>query len=136
MPKFIAVLALLLCSTFSVYGQKTRFGQVPEKPNPADYSIKVHVSATHIRYFCSIDKDVYPECKRLFADVIVNGRKVELSGAAIIGKNKFALLAPGDYQARLTKDANDDNGAVINQEYDLLLPDGATWHCVTTGISE
>ena len=136
MRKFIVVVAHLLCSTLSVYGQKTRFGQSLEKPNPADFSIKVHVSATHIQYYCSSDKDVYPECRRLVADVIVNGRKMEISGVTTIGKNKFALLVPGDYNARLTKNANDANGAVINQEYDVLLPDGTSWHSVTTGISE
>ena len=136
MRKCVVVVALLLCSTLSVYGQKTRFGQSLEKPNPADYFINVHVGATHIRYYCSSDKDMYPECRRLFADVILNGRKLELSGATTIGKNKFALLVPGDYNARLTKNANDANGAVINQEYDVLLPDGTSWHSVTTGISE
>lgn len=133
---FIAVLALLLCNTFSAHGQKTRFGQVPEKPSPADYSINVHVGATHIRYYCSSDKDMYPECRRLFADVILNGRKLELSGATTIGKNKFVLFVPGDYKARLTKNVSDENGTVISQEYDVMLSDATTWHCVTTGISE
>ena len=136
MRKFIVVVALLLCSTLSVYGQKTRFGQSLEKPNPADFSIKVHVSATHIQYYCSSDKDVYPECRRLFADVILNGRKLELSGATTIGKNKFVLFVPGDYKARLTKNVSDENGTVISQEYDVMLSDATTWHCVTTGISE
>jgi hypothetical protein len=136
MRKFIVVLVLILCFSHLVHGQKTRFGQSPEKPNPAEYSVKMHVSATHIRYYCSTDKDLYNECHRLFADVIVNGRRLEVSGATIIGKNKFALLVPGDYMARLTKDVNDETGAVINQEYDLLLSDSAIWHCVTTGIAE
>ncbi len=136
MRKFIAVLALLLCSTFMAHGQKTRYGQVPEKLNPADFSINMHVSATHIRYYCSGDKDMYLECRRLFADVVVNGKKLELSGATTIGKNKFVLFVPGDYKARLTKNVNDENGAVINQEYDVMLSDATTWHCVTTGISE
>jgi hypothetical protein len=126
----------LFCSAFSVYGQKTRFGQIAEKHNPADYSIAVHVTATHIRYYCSRDKDVYPDCSRLFAEVIINGKKLEFSGASTIGKYKLALLIPGDYKVRLTKNDNDENGAVINQEYDVLLSDGTTWHCVTTGISE
>jgi hypothetical protein len=136
MRKLVVVFVFMFCFTFSAHGQKTRLGQSPEKPNPADFSIRVHVSATHIRYYCSTDKDGYPECRRLFADVIVNGRKLELSGATTLGKNKFALLLPGDYKARLTKDVNDETGAVINQEYDLLLSDSATWHCVATGVSE
>jgi hypothetical protein len=136
MRKFIVVVALLLCPTLSVYGQKTRYGQSPEKPNPANYSIKVHVSATHIRYYCSGFRDQISCSNGLFADVIVNGKQLELSGVTTIGKNKFALLVPGDYNARLTKNVNDANGAVINQEYDVLLPDGTSWHCVTTGISE
>jgi hypothetical protein len=134
--RFILLLVCALGFTCSIYGQKTRFGQVPEKPNPADYFINVHVGATHIRYYCPIDKVGYSECHRLFADVIVNRKKMELSGATTIGKHEFVLLAPGDYKARLTKNVNDVDGAVINQEYDVLLSDGTTWHCVTTGISE
>ncbi len=62
--RFILLLVCALGVTCSIYGQKTRFGQVPEKPNPADYSINVHVGATHIRYYCSSDKDMYPECQQ------------------------------------------------------------------------
>ena len=133
---FIAILALLLCCAFLAHGQKTRFGQVPEKHNPADYPIEMHISATHIRYYCSGFRDQISCGNGLFADVIVNGKKLELSGATTIGKHEFVLMVPGDYKARLTKNVNDANGAVINQEYDVLLPDGTSWHSVTTGISE
>src|ERR1035441_6424592 len=92
MRKLTAVLFLLLCSTSLIYGQKTRLGQKVPIINPADFTIKVHISATHIRYYCSHDKDVYPECQRLFADVTVNGKKSELSGSAKIVKKYDVLI--------------------------------------------
>ena len=134
--KFTAVLALLLCLAFSAHAQRTRFGQTPEEHNPADFAVDVHISASHIRYYCTGFRDQISCGNGLFADVIVSGKKFELSGATTIGKNKSALLVPGDYKARLTKNVKDNDGAVISQEYDVLLSNGATWHCVVTGISE
>jgi hypothetical protein len=136
MRKFIVIVALMVCFMFPVRGQKTRLGQIPEKHNLADYSSDVHISSTHIRYYCSGFRDQISCSNGLFADVIVNGKKLELSGATTIGKHEFVLLIPGDYKARLTKNVSDQNGAVIKQEFDVLMSDGTTWHCVTTGISE
>lgn len=142
MRKFVAVLFLMLCFTSLIYGQKTRYGQHPEEPktpkvpnasnmpNPADSTIKVHISATHLR-----------SNTEFYADVILNGKKIELSGNAVTVKKhsatiNYGLIIPGDYQARLTKDLHNADGTIIRQEYDLLLPDGTIWHCVTSGIYE
>lgn len=136
MRKFVLALCLLLCSTSSIYGQKTRYGQdteipkAPKKSNPADSAIKVHVSATHIRSLCA---NCNPE---LFADVILNGKKFELEGIFPNVKHELMLLVPGDYPVRLKKDIHNADSTAIHQEYDLLLPDGTVWHCVTSGISE
>jgi hypothetical protein len=137
MRKLTAVVFLLLCLTGSMHGQKMRFGQpLPEKPNPADYSIRVHISGTHIRNYC-IEPGASVSCSNgLFADAVLNGKKFELFGKTMIDKHEPALLIPGDYPARLTKDFHNADSAVIYQEYDVLLPDSTTWHCVITGISE
>jgi len=130
MKKFFAVLFLLFCSTALIYGQKTRFGQTPEKPNPAVSIIKVHISATHIRNFCDKCIDV------LFADAIIDGKKIELTGFPKRISSLSVLIIPGDYQARLTKDIHNADSTAIRQDYDVLLPDGTVWKCFTSGISE
>lgn len=136
MRKFVAILFVLFCSTCLIYGQKTRYGQAPDKPNPAEYSIKVHISATHIRNAC-IQPGAGVICGiALYADTVLDGKKIELSGSAVITQKQPAVIVPGNYAARLTKDIHNSDGTLIHQEYDLLLPDGTVWHCATTGISE
>jgi hypothetical protein len=136
MRKFVAVLFVLLCSTPLIYGQKTRFGQTPEKPDPADYAIKVHISATHLRNIC-IQPGASVTCSiGLYADAVLNGKKLELSGSAVFLQKQSVLIIPGDYSARLTKDLHNADSTAIRQEYDVLLPDGTVWKCFTSGISE
>jgi hypothetical protein len=132
MRKFVAVLFLLLCTTSLIYGQKTRFGQVTEKPNPADFSIKIHISDSHIRQVCVNDL-----CDNLlYAHAILNGKKIELMGTDVIIKKYRMLLTPGDYLVKLLEDIHNSDSTLFNQKYDLLLPDGSIWHCYTSGISE
>jgi hypothetical protein len=66
----------------------------------------------------------------------LNGKKIKLSGVAVIVKKTLMLIAPGDYPAKLLKDIHNSDSSLFNQEYDLLLPDDTVWHCYTTGISE
>jgi hypothetical protein len=101
-----------------------------DKPNPADFVIKVHISATHIRSFCDFCMGV------LFADGLLNGKKIELTGSPHNLSGRSALIIPGDYQTRLTKDIHNADSSVIRQEYVLLLPDGTVWNCFISGISE
>ena len=119
MRKFVAVLFLLLCSTL---------GQAKDKPNPADYSIKMHISASHF--------EIFSGGSSIHADTILNGKKIELIGAAVFYKRIVMLLIPGDYPAKLTIDGQNPDTAWFGQEYDLLLPDGTFWHCYNAGISE
>ena len=124
MRKFAALLFLLLCSTLAWSA---------DKPNPTEYPIKVHISASHMLPTCE-----GPGCGfLLYADAIGNGKKIELSGSAEnIIKHQSVLIIPGDYQASITKDIHNADSTVIRQEYDLLLPDGTVWKCSTSGISE
>jgi hypothetical protein len=126
------ILLLVFCFSPFVSGQKTRLGQVTEKPNPADYAIKVHVSKSQIRPVC-----VSGLCNDLlYADAVLNGKKIELSGTDPIVKKTLMLIAPGDYPVKLTKDNHNSDGTLFSQNYDLLLSDGTVWHCWTSGISE
>jgi hypothetical protein len=136
MRKFVAVLFLLLWSTSPIHGQKARLGQKSETLNPADFTLKVHISATHIRPYCA-ELGTQVRCgDALYADAILNGRKLEFKGSAELIKHSSVLILPGDYQARLTKDIHNAGSAVIDQEFDILLPDNTVWHCLVSGISE
>jgi hypothetical protein len=136
MKKFVALFCLLLCATSLVYGQKTRFGQTQVKPNPADYKVKLHISATHIQNNCSYNGNTFICSSILFADAILDGKKIELSGGEVKNKKAAVLILPGDYQAKLTSDNHNTDCTLFMQEYDLLLSDGIVWHCWTSGISE
>jgi len=122
MKKFTVVLFLVLCSAFA---------QAKEKPNPADFTIKVHISAAHF-----LLNPTYSSLPILYADATLNGKKLQLAGTAAKIQGNIVLIAPGDYPARLTKDVHNTDGTAIHQEYELPLSDGITWNCVISGISE
>ncbi len=137
MRKFAAVLFLLLCFASLLNAQKTRLGQKsPQKPTLADYTVKLHISASHIRDNCTGVQDQITCANWLYIDAILNGKKLEFIGTTALVKHTPVLLIPGDYPARLTNDFQNADSALIYQEYDVLLPDGSIWHCVSTGISE
>jgi hypothetical protein len=132
MRVFVATLLLLACSAPMNYGQKTRFGQKTESPNPADYALKAHVSASHYETEC-----VSGACNDfLYADAILNGKKLRLSGKAVVLTKTLVLIAPGDYPMKLISDVHNSDSSLLGQEYDMLLPDNVVWHCFTAGISE
>jgi hypothetical protein len=119
MNKIVAVLFLLLGSTHA---------WAADKPNPAGYPIKVHISATHML----LNSDGY----RLYADAILDGKKFELAGWGVGVSSNYALIVPGDYLARLIKDFHNTDRSAIYKEYDVLLTDGTVWRCTLSGISE
>ena len=132
MKGFVAFLFLLLCCTPLIYGQKTLFGKTTDKSNPADCAAKVHVSASRLKTECANGL-----CSNiLYANTILNGKKIELSGVAITVRKTLMLIAPGDYTAKLGNDVHNSDGTLFNQEYFLLLPGNIIWHCYTTQISE
>jgi hypothetical protein len=122
MNKFVAVFCLLLCAATL---------QAKDKSNSADFPIKIHISATQMSYG-------YP-VNMLLADTVLNGKKVKL-GIEIpmvhkMGRNML-VLQPGDYQIRFFKDESEADGAMMRQEYELLLPNGEVVKCAIMGISE
>ena len=132
MNKFVAVLFFLLCSTSLLYAQKMQNEQNTVKTDTANQTITAHISASHLQTECFNNVCSW----KLYADVILNGKKIELEGSAIITTNNYSLIKPGDYQIRLTKDIHNTDRTLFSQAYDLLMPDGAVWHCFTAGISE
>jgi hypothetical protein len=100
---------LLLCATFAFAA-----------PNPADYNITVHVTASSRNWTVG----TYSQ----HLDVIINGRKYQLQGNAV------GVLAPGDYKAKLKETRL--NSYDIDQTYEFLLPDGKTRYYVLSGILE
>jgi len=121
-------------------GQKTRLGKAPAKPDPAQFTVHVHISGSHIRYSCSGDNsnvtDKVKCANSLYADAVLDGKKVELWGQPTIGKIRAAVLAPGDYLAQVADEAHNADSTVISANYRLLLPDGTVWGCALSGITE
>jgi hypothetical protein len=141
MRKPITIISFLLCSVCSMYGQKYRMGQAPAAPNPAEFPLRLHVAASHLRRVCSGFDSGHNlpgvSCANgLFVDAVLNGKKIELWGDSKVGKLKSAILAPGDYTAQLTNDGHNADETVISQDYKVLLSDGTTWQCHLSGIVE
>lgn len=121
-----------LCSIASAQG-KYRFGQYPASQNPNDYTINVHVSATRFRQCVTVDPNA-PCYAGIYADAILNGKKVELFGG--VKKRQSLLIVPGDYRAMLLKKPPASGSEVLFQNYYMLLPDKTAWLCEITGFSE
>jgi hypothetical protein len=123
---------LLFCSVASAQG-KYRPGQYPVNQNPADYTTKVHISATHFRSCTALG--VNTACTDgIYVDASLDGKRVELFGS--VDKHQSLLIVPGDYSAMLPKKPRDGGNAVLGQGYYMLLPDRSAWPCAITGFSE
>jgi hypothetical protein len=129
----LVVLFVIACA-LPFYAQKTRMGQPPPTAKPGvDYPIAVHVSGIHVRTPCKGENchDV------VYADAIVDGKKVELMGDWIWYRDYYRLaLFPGDYKGRLLKESARNDAGPIFQEYELLMQENTIWHCTVTGIDE
>jgi hypothetical protein len=128
---FVA-LAFCFCS-LATQGQKTRWGQeLPHAKPGDDYPVKVHVSG--IRY-----RKEYTGSGQtadvIYADAVMNGKKVELRGDREVPFQYFKLPL-GDYQARLLKDPHKTGDTPLFQIYEVVLPDRTVGSFTVTGISE
>jgi hypothetical protein len=134
MKSLFAVLIFWGCSIASAQG-KYRFGQQnPADQNASNYSIKVHISATHLRSCTWVSE--YGRCyDALYVDAVLNGKKLELVGV-VDKKTPPMLIAPGDYVACPTIKPHDGGGPVFYQGYFVLLPNKTAWPCSVTGFSE
>jgi hypothetical protein len=92
-------------------------------PNPAEYSINVHVSASRMVMQAA------PAFSQEL-DVIIEGKRYEL-----LAFNPNVLLALGDYKAKLVKDEH-PNAYDSFQVYEFLFPDKKTRKFTVVGVTE
>jgi hypothetical protein len=98
--KKMALALLLLCSAL---------GWAGTEPNPADYTVSVHVSSSR-----------WNGHDPLRLKVIIDGKKYELQASDL----ESPLLAPGDYKAKsLPVRAKDAHTYDIYGSYEFLFPD-------------
>jgi hypothetical protein len=107
--KKAAFVVVLLCSAWAWAGN----------PNPAEYRLNVHVSSSRLT-----------EGSRPWLSAIIDGKKCELQG---VGTE--AVLAPGDYKAKLIKDEHKTSYDSF-QVYEFLFPDMKTRQYHLVGITE
>jgi hypothetical protein len=92
-------------------------------PNPADYTINVHVSRSRSVIEGSPNR-------RQKLNVVIDGKKYELEGYGGEG-----MLALGDYKAKLVKDEH-KGGYDSLQVYEFLFPDQKTRKFMLVGQTE
>src|SRR4051794_37066489 len=118
MKHFLAMWVVCLCA-IAMPAQDPQFRQLSPKAKPGvDYPSKVHISASEIRMHCMTFGNNISCEDLLYAEAIVDGRKLELAGHKIDVLSKVGLLVPGEYRARLTKDEHNPDSTIIYQEYE------------------
>jgi hypothetical protein len=112
MRKIALVVVLLLCA----------LAWAGSEPNPANYTLNVHVSSA-----CLDDRGLV----RL--KVVVNGKKYELEGT----DNESSLLVPGDYKARpVAVRVKDAHAYDVHGSYEFFFPDKKTRSYAVVGVTE
>jgi hypothetical protein len=116
MKKLVLSLALLLpCSVMMA---------AKPKPNPADYTVTVHVVFSRSGEWHSAERQVL--------EAVVDGQPMEMSG------DGTAVLLPGDYKARLIGmkawDKRISNDYEVAPTYEFLFDDGTTRLYVVDGM--
>lgn len=112
--KYLLLFALLLCamSTFAA-----------KKPDPSDYNITVHVTASRV-----------DGCIREL-DAVINGVNYQLTAACDKIPISVGVLKLGDYKAKLVKDDR-SSAFYILQSYEFLFPDNAKKKFDVVGVSQ
>lgn len=111
--KRIALALLLICSAWAWAGTE---------PNPADYTVNVHVGSSR-----------WNGHDPLRLKVAINGKKYELQAADF----ESPLLAPGDYKARtVAVKVKDAHPYDVYGSYEFLFPDMKTRRFNLIGIME
>jgi hypothetical protein len=116
--KRIALIFLLLQTTLAL--------RAADKPNSADFNVKVHVMSSGAQWVGTSTAYVQ------VLETMIDNQAVELRAA-----NSDGLLALGDYPARLLAgwhQPKHPNNYDIYRAYDLLMPDGAKRTFVVTRL--
>jgi hypothetical protein len=117
------MLALLLLAPSLACAEKT-------PPNPADYTINVHVNSSRLVYIGSGISNT-----QVLEDlmVLINGKTYELTNAARLN----SVLRLGDYQAKtVTVKGQTQKSYEDGTVYQFLLPDGSTRNFYVAGEFE
>jgi hypothetical protein len=109
--KKVLIALLLLAPALSWAGKP--------KPNPADYTITVHVQSSFLTKECAGDCPMLPGIQHLI--VVIDGKKYELDGAP----EHPGVLRVGDYKAKLLKQ-DETRSYEFRWTYEFLFPDGKT----------
>lgn len=93
------------------------FGFRADKPDPASYILKLHVSAAQYD----------PSGRYEIVSGVVGGKHYQLEAS----NSGYGLLNPGDYPAKLVSDKHKTSYESL-QIYQLLFPDGSvrTFHVI------
>ena len=91
-----------------------------DKPNPADFAVKVHVVSSASQQTGGDARTFYIQV----LETVIDNQPVELQGSS------QGVLALGDYPARVSAAVHapnkHPNSYDIYEGYDLLMPDGTT----------
>ena len=117
------VLFLLLVQT------KQRFGQPPRPGKTVEYNIAMHVQSSRLEVECSTDTKGSSCGYIQHLQVLIAGKKYELTRAA---QNVFRT---GDYKARVVSEKT-PRTEEYSREYEIVLSDGKTAKFEVIGESE
>jgi len=96
------------------------------KPNPADYTVAVHVQSSHLGWECDSHLGSSFCGPQLRITAVIEGKKLELRCKT----DSSDLLRIGDYKARRMADgpAKSDPAPAYqdHERYEFLFPDGKT----------
>lgn len=112
-----------------------------EKPNPADYAVKVHVQRSRIALDCwGVNGGVNICDWQQRLSVLIDGKKFEIVGPTTSKKvhippGPAMVLHTGEYPAKVVKD-NNDHTYEYSLSYELLFPDGETRKYQVVGESQ
>ena len=98
-----------------------------KKADPADFTVPVHVQASHMIFLSRAGTGSVPSLR---LEVLIEGKKYEL-------ERNFTsfLLNPGDYKARISQDKA-KLPEELDREYNLLMSDGTFEIFQVVGESE
>lgn len=112
-----------------------------EKPNPADYTVKVQVQHSRIALDCDKVSSGSSICAwQQHLTVLIDGKKIELMGPTTSKKiytlpGPMNVLRAGEYAAKVAKD-NNDHTYEYTMSYEFLFADGETRKYQVVGESQ
>jgi hypothetical protein len=112
-----------------------------EKPNPADYTVNVHVQSSRIELNCGDVTNGSNICGlQQHLSVLIDGKKFELAGPTTSKKvhllpGPSQVLRVGDYEAKAVNAVN-DHAYEYSLNYEFLFPDGETRKYLVIGESQ